>query len=128
LKTESTDMQERAQQLWRELDGLDWSSHEQAIVGILRDALEEVHNESRPTHGRSEVGQSPRASTATEGVDRVAENKVLIDSELLRKLIDVALSCALAHYGGEHSMDIPADERSAIDAAQKLLDKSDEAK
>jgi formylmethanofuran dehydrogenase subunit E len=42
MKTNSTEMQERAQQLWRELDGLDWSSHELAIVGILRDALEEV--------------------------------------------------------------------------------------
>jgi hypothetical protein len=55
-------------------------------------------------------------------------SKVLIDSELLRKLIDVALSCALAHYEGEFSMDIPADERAAIDAAQKLLDNSGEAK
>ena len=42
MKCNSTDLQERAQQIWRELDGLDWSSHEQAIVGILRDALEEV--------------------------------------------------------------------------------------
>ena len=47
MKTESTDMQERAQQLWRELDGLDWSSHEQAIVGILRDALEQAYQDGR---------------------------------------------------------------------------------
>ena len=42
MKTKSTDMQERAQQLWCELSGLDWYSHEQAIVGIMRDALEEA--------------------------------------------------------------------------------------
>jgi len=46
MKTNSTEMQERAQQLWRELDGLDWSSHELAIVGILRDALETAASES----------------------------------------------------------------------------------
>jgi hypothetical protein len=45
MKVESTDMQERAQQLWRELDGLDWSSHELAITGILRDALEEAYRD-----------------------------------------------------------------------------------
>ena len=45
MKCESTDIQERAQQLWRELDGLDWSSHEIAIVGMIRDALEQACQE-----------------------------------------------------------------------------------
>jgi hypothetical protein len=45
MEAESTDMQERAQQLWRELDGLDWSSHEQAIVWIIRDALETAYQD-----------------------------------------------------------------------------------
>ena len=53
MKTESTDMQERAQQLWRELDGLDWSSHEQAIVGILRDALEQVSEDRQELQNNS---------------------------------------------------------------------------
>jgi hypothetical protein len=47
MKVESTEMQERAQQLWRELDGLDWSSHEQAIVGIIRDALEQAYQDGK---------------------------------------------------------------------------------
>ena len=51
MKTKSTDMQERAQQLWRELSGLDWYSHEQAIVGIMRDALEEAKSVLYPSKG-----------------------------------------------------------------------------
>ena len=47
MRCESTDMQERAQQLWRELDGLDWSSHELAIVGILREALETAYQDGQ---------------------------------------------------------------------------------
>jgi hypothetical protein len=50
MRTQSTDMQERAQQLWRELDGMDWSSHELAITGIMRDALESAQEENVVTH------------------------------------------------------------------------------
>jgi hypothetical protein len=47
MKVESTEIQERAQQLWRELGGLDWFSHEQAIVGIIRDALEQAYQDGK---------------------------------------------------------------------------------
>ena len=55
-----------------------------------------VYNESRPTHGRSEVGQSPRASTATEGVDRVAEYREQFQTVLGQA--DYNPSCTKLHY------------------------------